>query len=352
LGTWEAIAGAGLQPTPLAAIDIDSEALQIYARNLAPRMAMLRNANSVVDFQVNGRGEEARFAYEPVIIDRQLGQFINKVDLFLAGPPCQGNSNLNNHTRREDPRNLLYLGAAAIGVALHAKGMIIENVPDVVKDRQGVVENTKSVLRNAGYEITTGILNAQELGCAQTRRRHFLIACQRPFIHQLDEVAECMKKPSVDVRWAIGDLVDVVDETYFDSASIISRDNIKRIDFLFDNDLYELPDAERPVCHQDGHTYPSVYGRLRWNLPAGTITTGFQTPGRGRYIHPSKRRVLTPHEAARLQGFPDFFVFEADAKPSRAALSKWIGDAVPPMLGYVTATCALSGLSEFHDTTK
>ena len=351
MGTWEAIAGAGLQPVPLAAIDIDSEALQIYAKNLAPRRVILRNANSLIDFQVNGRGEEAKFAYEPMIIDRQLNQFVDKVDLFLAGPPCQGNSNLNNHTRREDPRNLLYLGAAAIGVALRAKGIIIENVPEVVKDRQGVVENTKSVLKNAGYQITTGILNAQELGCAQTRRRHFLIASQNPMA-QLDEVAVRMKRPPVDVLWAIGDLADVVDETYFNSASIISRENIKRIDFLFDNDLFELPDAERPVCHQDGHTYPSVYGRLRWDQPAGTITTGFQTPGRGRYIHPSKRRVLTPHEAARLQGFPDFFVFEADTKPSRAALSKWIGDAVPPMLGYVTATCALLGLSEIHESTK
>ena len=226
LGTWEAIAGAGLQPVPLAAIDIDSEALQIYAKNLAPRRVILRNANSLIDFQVNGRGEEAKFAYEPMIIDRQLNQFVDKVDLFLAGPPCQGNSNLNNHTRREDPRNLLYLGAAAIGVALRAKGIIIENVPEVVKDRQGVVENTKSVLKNAGYQITTGILNAQELGCAQTRRRHFLIASQNPMA-QLDEVAVRMKRPPVDVLWAIGDLADVVDETYFNSASIISREHKK-----------------------------------------------------------------------------------------------------------------------------
>ena len=66
-----------------------------------------------------------------------------------------------------------------------------------------------------------------------------------------------------------------------------------------------------------------------------TITTGFLVPGRGRYIHPIKRRVITPREAARLQSIPDSFRFVVNGHdPKKAALTKWIGDAVPPLLGY------------------
>jgi DNA (cytosine-5)-methyltransferase 1 len=104
-----------------------------------------------------------------------------------------------------------------------------------------------------------------------------------------------------------------------------------------------LPNALRPNCHRDGHTYPSVYGRLHWDRQSPTITTGFMSPGRGRYIHPSEQRVITAHEAARIQGYPDTFQFSANGTPpSKKQLSKWIGDAVPAWLGYVAVMTALS----------
>jgi hypothetical protein len=78
----------------------------------------------------------------------------------------------------------------------------------------------------------------------------------------------------------------------------------RRVDFLFDHDLFDLPDTERPDCHKNGTTYTAVYGRMHWDRPSQTITTGIGTPGQGRYIHSLRRRVITPHEAARLQGFP------------------------------------------------
>ena len=83
---------------------------------------------------------------------------------------------------------------------------------------------------------------------------------------------------------------------------------------------------------------------MYWDKPAPTITTGFLTPGRGRFIHPIQPRVLTPHEAARVQGFPDWFDFYAqrDKPPSRSNLTKWIGDAVPSVLGATAVAAALS----------
>jgi DNA (cytosine-5)-methyltransferase 1 len=76
-----------------------------------------------------------------------------------------------------------------------------------------------------------------------------------------------------------------------------------------------------------------MYGRLRPELPANTITTGFGSPGQGRYIHPTQPRTLTAHEAARLQMFPDFFDFSAAR--SYKTLAKMIGNAVPMKLTYL-----------------
>jgi DNA (cytosine-5)-methyltransferase 1 len=143
--------------------------------------------------------------------------------------------------------------------------------------------------------------------------------------------------------WAIDDLVTQPFDDRLHIETELSDENRRRIKFLFDNGLYDLPNSERPECHQDGTSYNSVYGRLYPDRPAGTITTGFMTPGRGRYIHPLLPRTLTPREAARLQGFPDTYDFFPDSRnpPTKAKITKWIGDAVPMPLGYAAGLSAL-----------
>jgi DNA (cytosine-5)-methyltransferase 1 len=229
--------------------------------------------------------------------------------------------------------------------------IIIENVPEVNHDRNDVVSTAKALLQSAGYRfLDWDVLAADALGAAQTRKRFFLVAVApstRYVAVRMKHVRNALRRAPRTVAWAIGDLLDVSPETIMDRAPLLSEDNVRRINHLFDNDLYDLPDAVRPECHQAGTTYKSVYGRLRWDRPAQTITTGFLTPGRGRYIHPLRRRVLTPQEAARLQCFPDSFSFvvPGELEPSRAALGKWIGDAVPPLLGYAAALGAVAALS-------
>jgi DNA (cytosine-5)-methyltransferase 1 len=152
-------------------------------------------------------------------------------------------------------------------------------------------------------------------------------------------VVSGLKHSPHPLRWAIGDLMNNrpngQDIGIMDSVPALSEENRARIDYLFDDKLYELPDDVRPDCHKNGHTYPAVYGRLSWDKPAQTITTGFSTPGRVRYIDPHCRRVITAREAARLQSFPDAFRWVVNGSdPTRSALTKWIGDAVPPLLGY------------------
>lgn len=73
-----------------------------------------------------------------------------------------------------------------------------------------------------------------------------------------------------------------------------------------------------------------MYGRLRWDAPAQTITTGFGSMGQGRFVHPEQRRTITPHEAARLQGSPISWTF--DRPSAQASVARLIGNAVPPFV--------------------
>jgi DNA (cytosine-5)-methyltransferase 1 len=344
LGAAQAAIATGRSLESVAAIDVDGDGLAVHQANFGTKLVLHTNASSLVDWRVSGEGEASRFAYEPEILDEDLAAEVGKIDIFLAGPPCQGHSNLNNKTRREDPRNLLYITAVALGVGLKAKSIVMENVPEVVNDKSDVVNTAKALLKASGYEwIDSGVLATDHLGGAQTRKRYFLIA-SRVAVSESDvhikDVAKGLKQEPRPLSWAIGDLLrdftKEISTTIMDTTPAMSAENASRIKHLFENDLYDLPDTERPDSHKNGHTYPSVYGRMYWNKPSQTITTGFLTPGRGRHIHPIRPRVITPHEAARIQTFPDTFSFVVDAAvpPSRTGLQKWIGDAVPPLLGY------------------
>jgi DNA-cytosine methyltransferase len=77
----------------------------------------------------------------------------------------------------------------------------------------------------------------------------------------------------------------------------------------------------------------TLYGRMKWSNPSYTITTYFNRPGNGCYIHPERDRVITSLEAARLQSFPDTFEFVG----SKTSRTKQIGNAVPPLLAYAVA---------------
>ena len=193
------------------------------------------------------------------------------------------------------------------------------------------------------YQIDTDVVSALKLGVPQTRSRHLLVASKfaKPSV---SGGLNAFERPTRNIRWAIGDLVSRRPSNAFDRPAELSSDNKERISFLFDKDLFELPDEQRPDCHKDGHTYPSVYGRLKWDEPSGTITTGFMSPGRGRFTHPVRPRSLTPHEGARLQGFPDWFDFRTASGEdlTNKAYTKLIGDAVPPAIGFIGGIAALS----------
>lgn len=269
--------------------------------------------------------------------ERELLGGVKPGSLLLAGPPCQGHSALNNHTRHDDDRNDLYLSVARAARLIEPKAIVIENVRSVGSDRRRTVERCTAALEELGYEVTSKRLNLNRIGVPQTRVRHLLVATQdAEFDWDLPEIH------GRDVRWAIEDLLDLEGTSYIDSPSRPSCANQQRIDWLFDNDALDLPNARRPVCHQSKHSYVSMYGRLCWDAPAQTVTSGFGSMGQGRYVHPLRRRTLTPHEAARLQCLPDYIHLACETR--RGALATMIGNAAPPVVAVrlVEALCEQS----------
>lgn len=267
--------------------------------------------------------------------EKALKEKVGPVDILMGGPPCQGHSDLNNYTRRDDTRNDLYLVMARAASALNPKVVVIENVAAVEHDEAGIVDVTVGALERAGYEVDHDVVDLRLLGVPQRRKRHLLIASRIQRVEPsrvLDRLFEGIgtEHPDRTVSWAIDDLRQVPRKGPFDNPGALSKKNRQRIKYLFSNHIRDLPNARRPKCHHDDHSYNSMYGRLSWNEPAQTITTGFGSMGQGRYVHPSQQRTITPHEAARLQTFPDWFDFGEDA--GRGALAEMIGNAVPPLL--------------------
>jgi DNA (cytosine-5)-methyltransferase 1 len=344
LGVQVACSLLGRRFAAEAAADTDLDALHVYVENFGPRVAVNASVRDLVDFKITEDESTGRYRFRYTAAIDEACAF-RPPSLLVGGPPCQGHSSLNNRTRSDDPKNQLFLTMPALAVAFDVPAVVIENVPNVLNDSRKVVEVAEQLFESHGYSVSRLVVSADSLGWPQTRKRFFLVARRSADPLPVDDVISAIAMEPRDLAWAIADLLDVPlkDGDLIDSTPQLSPDNERRVRWLFENDSYELPNHERPKCHQDGHTYPSVYGRLHWDSPAPTITGGFLSPGRGRYIHPQRHRVLTPHEAARIQGFPDRFSFQSErgAPLKRSHLAKWIGDAVPPILGAVAVISAI-----------
>jgi len=310
--------------------DIFSEATDVYKRNY-PETTILNDDISQI---INGERGEPHTKEEKAFLAE-----IGDINLVVGGPPCQGNSNLNNHTRGTDERNLLYLRMARVIEITQPEYAIIENVAGVRRAAQNVVSETNTWLKSMGYCVVEGLVDGEKIGVPQTRKRHFTIASKPNQSLKIDDfqTSQHAKSPRA-ISWAIQDLVDKEYPTndMFNNASNANTVNKARMQYLHDKDLHNLPPSERPKCHQkysehgpSGNTYPAMYGRMYWDKPSPTITTGYSCNGRGRFVHPKKPRCLTPHEAARVQTFPDYFEFNCN---NRTKINRMLGNAVPPLM--------------------
>jgi len=325
LGLAEAARAFGRKATICLGVDIEPRALAVFKNNFP--QARLEEADLAAMFSSDLDSPE--FGKQELALRKSVGH----VDILVGGPPCQGHSDLNNFSRRSDPKNRLYLLMARAAKVFQPTFVVIENVPGAKHDKGGAVASTMAALTREGYHVTYDVIDMREIGVPQSRKRLVMIAAKDK-AHDIRTLLSAYRTEVRSVRWAIDDIQDEAPGSLATTPSTPSHDNKERINYLFDLDVSDLPDKLRPPCHRDkSHSYKSIYGRLRWDEPAQTITSGFYSMCMGRYVHPSRRRTLTAHEAARLQFFPDYFSFEAAEK--RTALAQIIGNAVPPKLAFV-----------------
>lgn len=271
--------------------------------------------------------------------------------LVAGGPPCQGFS-VQRRGEDEDERNTLILDFLRLVRDIGPQMFLMENV-SAIRGKRGdaLLERFFEDARRAGYHVSVAVLDAADYGVAQHRRRAFVVGerddCPPAFVFPEPTHREGTWRT---VRHAIGDLPSPMaapeEAAQYPNheADQISDINRLRISFVPPGGGREhIPEHLRLPCHRvsvekAGHR--NVYGRLHWDHPAGTITTKCNSFTRGKFAHPAEDRNITMREAARLQGFPDDFVFLG----GRVPVAHQIGNAVPPPLALALGNAILETL--------
>lgn len=275
-------------------------------------------------------------------------------DIVIGGPPCQGFSLLNKN-RDGDPRKELWRPYMEIVERSKAKVFVMENVPQLLgsSEYQDIINHAKKI----GFEVTPGRkLCAADYGVPQMRYRAIIIGSKIGNPNTVFPPQATHQPPNSQIKllnndlplWrtvrdAIGDLpqpvgTEICHEKGYKLSLHFGRtptaQSIERYKAIPDEgmnrfDLLRLAPHITPDCwvrKKSGGT--DLFGRLWWNRPSFTIRTEFFKPEKGRYLHPEQHRPITHREAARLQSFPDDFVF----KGTKIEIAKQIGNAVPPLL--------------------
>ncbi len=269
-----------------------------------------------------------------------------EVKLFCGCAPCQPFTKQKTNTKKEtstdERRGLLTYFSAIVHTCL-PELVFIENVPglqNVSLEDGGPFPAFVDQLRHDDYSLAVGVIAAQDFGTAQVRRRLVLAASRLGEI-TLPEPTHGPKRAEayVTVRDAIESLPPVEQGTEHPDkrkypnhrAAGLSALNLERIRHTGANGRRDWPAGILPNCYAkekngeryDGHS--DCYTRLAWDEPAPGLTTRCISYSNGRFGHPEQDRAITIREAARLQGFPNSFVFTG----SLASMARQIGNAVP-----------------------
>jgi len=267
------------------------------------------------------------------------------VRVLVGCAPCQPFSSLNR--RRLSKRNAkkhwypLYRFQRIIR-RLKPEIVSMENVPELANgDKYPVFNDFLGTLQALDYHVTYKVVDASRYGVPQRRRRLVLLASRLGPISLVRETHD--EKSAATVKQSIKSLprlkhggVSLSDPLH--RASRLSDTNQRRIAATPRNggSATSWKKSLMPKCYRkkSGKSYMvTVYGRMRWNDPAPTITTQCTTLGTGRFGHPSQNRAISLREAALLQSFPRDYKFAEDGQISMRHLAKHIGNAVPVLLG-------------------
>lgn len=254
---------------------------------------------------------------------------------LLAGcPPCQGFSSIRKLNRRKnvrDDRNSLILEYLRLVKELQPMTIMMENVPGL--ENYYLFKQMIKELDILNYNPKYQIVDVSLYGVPQRRKRLVLVGSRLESI----EIAKPINIKKT-VRKTIGHLPNVLltDDPLHKiyprhSSRILNR--IKSIP----PDGGSLKDAGKEHqynCHKNPIVgFSDVFGRMKWDDVAPTITGGCLNPSKGRFLHPEEHRGITAREAALLQTFPESYKFPADI--AKDNISLLIGNALPPLFSYI-----------------
>jgi DNA (cytosine-5)-methyltransferase 1 len=298
-------------------------------------------------------GDISKIKVENLLND--IGKIKEDISLVIGGPPCQGFSTVGNR-KEDDSRNKLFYEFVRFVREIKPKMFVMENVPGILNMEKGKVkEIIKKEFENLGYRVNIQILNAEQFGVPQKRRRVFFVGNTfgKDFEFPESEFDGGIKKFRT-VWEAIGDLPEL--EVNQEIKEYINKPKTEFQKFLKNgqNELEEhkapnhskimierMKNIKQGQNHSNlpenlklGSGYPNIYGRLIANEPSDTITGNCGcVSAPGRFIHPFKHRAITVREGARLQSFRDSKKFVG----SQSSKYKQVGNAVPPLLAKALA---------------
>lgn len=272
-------------------------------------------------------------------IKNQFGD-LKDVDVIIGGPPCQGFSSANRQQNEmNDPRNKLFFQFLKFVEMAEPSAVIIENVRGIVTKDNGYAKNRiYELFEERGYSVNHQVLDASDYGVPQKRLRNFFVMIKGNKENKFDFNTMNKVAHKFTVKEAIGDIDNCYPDVDVNNDFLKQMRNAEKLENhnpKFPNDKVvermkhvpeggnwkdvpaELWDTQRDNRHS------SAYKRLASNEPSITIDTGHMN-----YFHPLYHRIPTVRESARLQSFPDNFVFLGN----QGAQFRQVGNAVPPLL--------------------
>lgn len=332
------------------AVELDKQAIDSHAKNF-PLSEHWQQDLSVV------RGQELLRRAD-----------LSGVEGIIGGPPCQGFSTIGRRDVK-DPRNKLYRHFYQLVSDVSPEFFVAENVPGILTDTNRPILDDALKLVQEDYHIIGPIkVNASDLGAPTTRTRVFVIGLKANSRSTFSATTEYFLQVDSVSRTSVGKalfgLPEIIDANWQDDGYGKWEKLMARGEGWFYSKLYgEIPEnvgdlisVKRLEKHNEvsgcvGTTHKHhVIERFSGVLPGGkdnvskaprldpngfcpTLRAGTGSD-RGSYqavrpLHPSQPRVITPREAARLQGFPDWFQFN----PTKWHSFRQIGNSVSPLVG-------------------
>jgi len=290
---------------------------------------------------------------------RNLKPLINSLSdaqIVIGGPPCQGFS-ISGKRDPNDPRNLLYRGFYEVVSQIRPKIFVMENVPNLASmDGGRLIQEIENDFSSLGYKLSRKILLASDFGVPQNRKRMILVGTLSERLFEFPSELTANLEQKITCFDALSDLPEqsVHDGTpyQFNPLSEYQRLMRNKSSGIFNHEITKHSEKTTYIISlvPDGGNYKDLPDELQstrkvniaWTRysskkPSLTIDTGHR-----HHFHYSFNRIPTVRESARLQSFPDSFIFEG----SKTSQYKQVGNAVPPLMAMVLGQSILKHLGE------